>query len=95
MQSQRNLTASAATSRADTTSAAATSTPCCNIMVAETAGEPLTLAQPQQRMDVSSAAITYLVDRMIDAGHIRREPDPEDRLKSLLRYEKPGMELAR
>ncbi|MFZ1177333.1 MAG: MarR family transcriptional regulator, partial [Mycobacterium sp.] len=66
-----------------------------HIMVAETAGTPLTLAQLRQRMDVSPAAITYLVDRMIDAGHIRREPDPEDRRKSLLRYEKSGMALAR
>ncbi len=66
-----------------------------HIMVAETAGTPLTLAQLRQRMDVSPAAITYLVDRMIDSGHIRREPDPDDRRKSLLRYEKPGMALAR
>jgi DNA-binding MarR family transcriptional regulator len=43
---------------------------------------------------VSPAAITYLVDRMIDAGHIRREPDPEDRRKWLLRYEDRGMALA-
>ncbi len=66
-----------------------------HIMVAETAGEPLTLARLRQRMDVSPAAITYLVDRMIDAGHIRRDPDPEDRRKTLLRYEKSGMALAR
>ena len=66
-----------------------------HIMVAETAGQPLTLAQLRQRMDVSPAAITYLVDRMMDAGHIRREADPADRRKSLLRYEKPGMALAR
>jgi DNA-binding MarR family transcriptional regulator len=66
-----------------------------HIMVAETDGTPLTLAQLRQRMDVSPAAITYLVDRMIEAGHIRREPDPDDRRKSLLRYEKSGMALAR
>jgi DNA-binding MarR family transcriptional regulator len=66
-----------------------------HIMVAETAGTPLTLAQLRLRMGVSPAAITYLVDRMIDAGHIRREPDPLDRRKSLLRYEKSGMALAR
>jgi len=66
-----------------------------HIMVAETAGTPLTPAQLRQRMDVSPAAITYLVDRMIDAGHLRREPDPADRRKTLLRYEKPGMALAR
>ena len=45
-------------------------------------------------MDVSPAAITYLVDRMIDAGHVRREADPEDRRKALLRYEESGMALA-
>ncbi len=66
-----------------------------HIMVAETAGTPLTPAQLRQRMDVSPAAITYLVDRMIDAGHVRREPDPADRRKTLIRYEKPGMALAR
>lgn len=66
-----------------------------HIMVAETAGEPLTAAQLRRRMDVSPAAITYLVDRMIDAGHVRREPDPQDRRKTLLRYEKQGMALAR
>ncbi|HTY32996.1 MarR family winged helix-turn-helix transcriptional regulator [Mycobacterium sp.] len=65
-----------------------------HIMVSETAGKPLTLAQLKQRMDVSPAAITYLVDRMIEAGHIRREPDPEDRRKWLLRYEESGMTLA-
>src|ERR1700733_4715690 len=65
-----------------------------HVMVAETAGTPLTMAQLRQRMDVSPAAITYLVDRMIDAGHIRRESDPADRRKALLRYEASGMELA-
>jgi DNA-binding MarR family transcriptional regulator len=65
-----------------------------HIMVGETAGTPLTLAQLRQRMDVSPAAVTYLVDRMIEAGHIRREPDPEDRRKWLLRYENSGMTLA-
>jgi DNA-binding MarR family transcriptional regulator len=65
-----------------------------HMMVGETAGKPLSLAQLRQRMDVSPAAITYLVDRMIDAGHIRREPDPEDRRKWLLRYQESGMSLA-
>ncbi|MGA9488892.1 MAG: MarR family winged helix-turn-helix transcriptional regulator [Mycobacterium sp.] len=65
-----------------------------HVMVAETAGKPLTMAQLRQRMDVSPAAITYLVDRMIEAGHVRREADPGDRRKALLRYEPSGMELA-
>jgi DNA-binding MarR family transcriptional regulator len=66
-----------------------------HVMVAENAGTPLTMAQLRQRMDVSPAAITYLVDRMIDAGHVRRESDPGDRRKALLRYENSGMDLAR
>jgi DNA-binding MarR family transcriptional regulator len=65
-----------------------------HIMVSETAGAPLTSAQLRQRMDVTPAAITYLVDRMIDAGHIRREADPADRRKWLLRYEESGMTMA-
>ncbi|WP_375485580.1 MarR family winged helix-turn-helix transcriptional regulator [uncultured Mycobacterium sp.] len=65
-----------------------------HIMVAETAGTPLSMAQLRERMDVSPAAITYLVDRMIEAGHIRREADPTDRRKSVLRYERSGMALA-
>jgi DNA-binding MarR family transcriptional regulator len=66
-----------------------------HVMVAETAGTPLTMAQLRQRMDVSPAAITYLVDRMIGSGHVRRETDPTDRRKALLRYEESGMEMAR
>lgn len=66
-----------------------------HIMVAETAGSPLTLAQLRQRVDMSAAAITYLVDRMINSGHIRREADPDDRRKWLLRYEDHGMNVAR
>jgi DNA-binding MarR family transcriptional regulator len=65
-----------------------------HVMVADTAGTPLTMAQLRQHMDVSPAAITYFVDRMIDAGHVRREADPSDRRKALLRYEDSGMELA-
>ena len=64
-------------------------------MVADTAAHPLTLTELRQHMDVSAPAITYLVDRMIAAGHIRREADPDDRRKSLLRYSDSGMELAR
>jgi DNA-binding MarR family transcriptional regulator len=66
-----------------------------HIMMADNAGEPLTLSRLRQRMNVSPAAVTYLVDRMIDAGHIRREADPADRRKSLLRFEDHGMTVGR
>jgi DNA-binding MarR family transcriptional regulator len=66
-----------------------------HIKVAEAAGEPLSLSELRQRMDVSPAAITYLVDRMIDSGHIRRESDPADRRKSLLCFERHGIAVSR
>lgn len=66
-----------------------------HIMVAETAGTPLTSGDLCERLGVSGAAVTYLVARMVAAGHIRRERDSADRRKVLLRYEPGGMELAR
>jgi DNA-binding MarR family transcriptional regulator len=66
-----------------------------HIMVAETAGEPLNSSQLRERIDVSNAAITYLVDRVKSAGHVRREAHPTDRRKSLLRLEENAMALGR
>ena len=66
-----------------------------HIMVGETAGSPLTAGELRARMGVSGAAITYLVERMIDSGHIRRDSDPDDRRKVLLRYADHGMTVAR
>lgn len=66
-----------------------------HIMVAETAGAPLTSGELKQRMGVSGAAITYFVERMIESGHIRRESDPQDRRKVILRYAEHGMTVAR
>jgi DNA-binding MarR family transcriptional regulator len=65
------------------------------IIVAERAGAPLSPAGLRQTMAVSGAAISYLVDRMIAAGHIRKEPHPSDHRKVVLRYEPKGLELAR
>ena len=36
-----------------------------HVMVAETAGAPITSGELRQRMGLSGAAITYLVDRMM------------------------------
>ncbi|WP_375485595.1 MarR family winged helix-turn-helix transcriptional regulator [uncultured Mycobacterium sp.] len=66
-----------------------------HIMVAETAGEPITSGELRRRMGLSGAAITYLVDRMISSGHLRREPHPADRRKVILRYAEPGVDIAR
>jgi DNA-binding MarR family transcriptional regulator len=66
-----------------------------HIMVAETAGTPLTAGELRQRMGMSGAAITYLVERMIASDHLRRDSDPADRRKVILRVADHGMDVAR
>jgi DNA-binding MarR family transcriptional regulator len=66
-----------------------------HIMVAETAGKPMSSGDLSQRMGLSGAAITYLVDRLIESGHIRRDSHPHDRRKVILRYSEPGLDTAR
>ena len=66
-----------------------------HIMVAEGTGAGLSAGQLQQRIGLTQSGITHLVDRMITAGHIRRDTDPADRRKVILRYEDHGMEVAR
>ena len=46
-------------------------------------------------MGMSGAAITYLVERMIASGHFRRESDPSDRRKVILRVADDGIAVAR
>lgn len=65
-----------------------------HVLVAETGGEPLAAGELRQKMGVSGAAITYLVERMIESGHLRRESDPSDRRKVILRYAEHGREVA-
>ena len=66
-----------------------------HIMVAESAGSPLTAGELRKRMGTSAAAITYLVERMIGSGHLRRDTDPADRRKVILRYDDHGLAVAR
>jgi DNA-binding MarR family transcriptional regulator len=66
-----------------------------HIMVGENTGAVLSAGELQQRIGLTHSGITHLVDRMITAGHIRRDTDPTDRRKVILRYEDHGMEVAR
>lgn len=66
-----------------------------HIMVAETAGTPIGPSDLRQRMGLSGAAITYLVDRLIQSGHVRREAHASDRRKVALRYSELGLNTAR
>jgi DNA-binding MarR family transcriptional regulator len=65
------------------------------VMIAETNGVRLTAGELRKQMGLSGAAITYLVERMAEVGHLRRETDPADRRKVILRYGERGMEIAR
>ncbi|MEV6560027.1 MarR family transcriptional regulator [Nocardia sp. NPDC051756] len=65
------------------------------VAVADIEGAPLTSGQLGELLGVSSAAVTYLVERMIASGHLRREADESDRRKVLLRYDAHGMAVAR
>jgi DNA-binding MarR family transcriptional regulator len=66
-----------------------------HVMVGQDDGAPLTAGELRARMGTSGAAITYLVERMIDSGHILRDGDPTDRRKVLLRVAEHGMAVAR
>jgi DNA-binding MarR family transcriptional regulator len=66
-----------------------------HVMVAETTGKPISSGELRQRMGLSGAAVTYLVDRMIGSGHLRRESHPADRRKVILRYSESGLQTAR
>ena len=66
-----------------------------HVMVAATPGRPITSGELRQRMGLSGAAITYLVDRMMVSGHITRQSDPGDRRKVILRYSDFGLRTGR
>ncbi len=64
-----------------------------HVMVAETAGTPLSAGELRRRMGTSGAAITYLVERMIASGHLLRDADPADRRRVKLRVADHGLQV--
>lgn len=69
--------------------------PLLHIMAAETGGRPMTSGDLSHTRGLSGSAITYLVDRLIDGGHIRRDNHPADRRKVVLRNDEYGLATAR
>lgn len=55
----------------------------------------MTSGDLSHRMGLSGSAITYLVDRLIDGGLIRRDNHPGDRRKVVLRNDESGLATAR
>lgn len=66
-----------------------------HVMVAEHAGAPLNAGELRELMGMSGAGITYLVERMIESSHLRRESDPADRRKVILKYAEHGVTVGR
>ncbi|MDO5711249.1 MAG: MarR family transcriptional regulator, partial [Micrococcales bacterium] len=64
------------------------------IYVAENAGQPLTPSDLARDLSLSSGAVTYLVERLVASGHVRRDAHPYDRRKVILRYDDHGREVA-
>ncbi len=64
------------------------------IMNAERQGAPATPSDLSRDLDLTSGAVTGTVDRLVQAGHVRREPDPRDRRQVRLHRAAPGQALA-
>lgn len=61
---------------------------------AEREGDPLTGRRLADELRLTPAAVSYLVDRLAEAGHVWREPDPRDRRRVLLHIGEEGMAVA-
>ena len=64
------------------------------VVVAEANGTQLSAGDLRDRMGLSGAAITYLVDRMVEQGHLCRQTDPTDRRRVILSYADHGRNIA-
>ncbi|GAA1390886.1 MarR family transcriptional regulator [Luteococcus peritonei] len=64
------------------------------IQRAKDEGNALTAGDLATRLDLSSGAVTYLVERLASAALVERDSDPQDRRKVLLKPTAKGYELA-
>ena len=54
---------------------------------------PCGMSEISERFDVSAAAASQLVDKLVQAGHIERTEDPSDRRAKLLKLSTNGAKL--
>jgi DNA-binding MarR family transcriptional regulator len=59
-----------------------------------TAGHPITVGELGQRLRLSPAATTALVDRLENVGHVRRHRDPADRRRVTVRMSDTALRVA-
>jgi len=55
-------------------------------------GEPIGPVELSRRLHMTSASATVLVDRLEEAGHVVREPDPRDGRRRVVRPTEQGRE---
>lgn len=65
------------------------------ILNAEREGEPATPGLLRSVLTLTSGAVTGSVDRLVRAGHVRREPDAQDRRQVRLHHDASGPEIGR
>ncbi|MFC4376159.1 MarR family winged helix-turn-helix transcriptional regulator [Nocardia halotolerans] len=65
-----------------------------HVATAQSEGAPVTAGRLSKLMGVSAPAVTYLIERMIESGHLERVPDPTDRRRVHLGYTEHGMSVA-
>ena len=65
------------------------------ILNSERQGEAATPGTLRQVLNLTSGAVTGAVDRLVRAGHVRREPDAHDRRQVRLHRDEAGQELGR
>ncbi|APE35279.1 MarR family transcriptional regulator [Nocardia mangyaensis] len=65
-----------------------------HVATADAEGAPVTAGQLSKLMGVSAPAVTYLLERMIESGHLERVPDATDRRRVHLGYTEHGMSVA-
>ncbi|MFF0531892.1 MarR family winged helix-turn-helix transcriptional regulator [Nocardia amikacinitolerans] len=65
-----------------------------HVATADAEGTPVTAGQLSKLMGISAPAVTYLVERMLDSGHLERTTDAADRRRVHLRYTDHGMAVA-
>jgi DNA-binding MarR family transcriptional regulator len=56
--------------------------------------QPITVGELGAALDLSSAAVTGLVDRLVESGHVERVGDPADRRRVRVRMTEQAHQLA-
>ena len=64
------------------------------LMAAERAGTRMSAGELGTALSLTPASMTGLIDRLVGAGHVRREPHPSDRRRIMLAVEPAAQRLA-